>query len=160
MSVLDDGTGELMTDDAGRTSTRDRAPEALERVVDVLVAEFTGVFSRETVTACVLDSHARLLPVRLPAYVPLLAHRFARERLRASGLASGRIAREVPLVLFVCTHNAGRSQLAAGLLAKAAAGRVEIASAGTAPADEVDPTVKATLAEVVQVDAADAFPKP
>jgi protein-tyrosine-phosphatase len=134
-------------------------PEELQRVVDVLQAEFAGVFSRESVAECVLDSHARLLPAKVSAYLPLFAHRFARERLRAIGLASGAIAREVPLVLFVCTHNAGRSQLAAGLLAKAAAGRVEIASAGTDPAVTVDPAVASVLAEV-GIDATGAFPKP
>ncbi len=134
-------------------------PPELVRVVDVLAADFSGVFATETVTECVPDSHARLLPAEVTAYLPLFAHRFARERLRASGLADGRITREVPLVLFVCTHNAGRSQMAAGLLGQSAGGRVEITSAGTAPAGELDPMVAAALAEV-RVDTAGAFPKP
>ena len=47
-------------------------------------------------------------------FVPVLAHRFARERLKALGQAEGVIAKEQPEVLFVCVHNSGRSQMAAG----------------------------------------------
>ena len=45
----------------------------------------------------------------------MLAHRFARERLRAFGQATGTIVKEMPEILFVCVQNAGRSQMAAGL---------------------------------------------
>lgn len=55
--------------------------------------------------------------------------------------------RPVPEVLFVCVHNAGRSQMAAALLERHAAGRVRVRSAGTTPADEVNPTVVAAMAE-------------
>jgi arsenate reductase (thioredoxin) len=54
----------------------------------------------------------------------------------------------LPSVLFVCVHNAGRSQMAAGFLRKFAEGRVEVNSAGTAPADEIGPGVRAAMAEV------------
>jgi arsenate reductase len=54
----------------------------------------------------------------------------------------------VPEVLFVCVHNAGRSQMAAALLERYAAGRVVVRSAGSAPASEVNPSVVASLAEV------------
>jgi protein-tyrosine-phosphatase len=53
-----------------------------------------------------------------------------------------------PQVLFVCVHNAGRSQMAAALLAHHAAGRVVVRSAGSAPADEVNPAVVAAMAEL------------
>jgi arsenate reductase len=53
-----------------------------------------------------------------------------------------------PSVLFVCVHNAGRSQMAAALLNHYAAGRVEVRSAGSAPADSVDPAVREAMAEV------------
>jgi protein-tyrosine-phosphatase len=55
--------------------------------------------------------------------------------------------RPVPEVLFVCVHNAGRSQMAAALLELHAAGRVRVRSAGTIPTDEVNPTVVAAMAE-------------
>ena len=53
-----------------------------------------------------------------------------------------------PQVLFVCVHNAGRSQMAAALLNHYAAGRVEVRSAGSAPADTVNPAVREAMAEV------------
>ncbi|ORB70146.1 heat-shock protein HtpX [Mycobacterium scrofulaceum] len=53
-----------------------------------------------------------------------------------------------PSVLFVCVHNAGRSQMAAALLSRMAGGRVEVRSAGTQPADEVNPVAVAALAEL------------
>jgi protein-tyrosine-phosphatase len=65
----------------------------------------------------------------------------------------------VPQVLFVCVHNAGRSQMAAALLDHHARGRVRVTSAGSAPADEVNPAVVAALAEV-GLDVRKEFPKP
>ena len=53
-----------------------------------------------------------------------------------------------PQVLFVCVHNAGRSQMAAALLNHYAAGRVEVRSAGSAPADTINPAVRQAMAEV------------
>ena len=51
---------------------------------------------------------------KINVYVPVLVHRFARERLKALGQAEGAIVKEQPEVLFVCVHNAGRWQMAAG----------------------------------------------
>ena len=64
----------------------------------------------------------------------------------------------VPEVLFVCVHNAGRSQAAAALLEHHAAGRVRVTSAGSAPADEINPSIRAVLAER-GIDVGRAFPK-
>ena len=55
---------------------------------------------------------------------------------------------EKPEVLFVCVHNAGRSQMAAALLERAAGDRVLVRSAGSTPASEVDPAVLAAMAEI------------
>jgi arsenate reductase (thioredoxin) len=65
---------------------------------------------------------------------------------------------EPPSVLFVCVHNAGRSQMAAALLERAAGDRVEIRSAGSAPADELNPAVGEAMREV-GIDLADRTPK-
>jgi arsenate reductase len=54
----------------------------------------------------------------------------------------------IPEVLFVCTHNAGRSQMAAALLHREAAGRIRVTSAGSQPADELNPSVVRAMAEV------------
>ncbi|BCN42187.1 arsenate reductase ArsC [Prescottella equi] len=54
----------------------------------------------------------------------------------------------VPSVLFVCVHNAGRSQMAAGFLAHLAGNRIEVRSAGSAPADQINPAAVEAMAEV------------
>jgi protein-tyrosine-phosphatase len=64
----------------------------------------------------------------------------------------------LPQVLFVCVHNAGRSQMAAALLERHAGGRVAVRSAGTAPADAIDPAVMAAMAEW-DIDLASERPK-
>ncbi|GAB3371917.1 arsenate reductase ArsC [Amycolatopsis echigonensis] len=64
-----------------------------------------------------------------------------------------------PEVLFVCVHNAGRSQMAAGLLHHHACGRVLVRSAGSAPADTINPAVVAVMAEL-GIDLSREIPKP
>ena len=66
---------------------------------------------------------------------------------------------DVPEVLFVCTHNAGRSQMAAALLDHQAAGRVRVSSAGSQPADQLNPAVVAAMAEI-GLDISREYPKP
>ena len=66
---------------------------------------------------------------------------------------------DISEVLFVCTHNAGRSQMAAALLAREAAGRVRVTSAGSQPADQLNPAVVAAMAEI-GLDISREFPKP
>ena len=67
---------------------------------------------------------------------------------------------ERPEVLFVCVHNAGRSQMAAALLMHYAGDSVVVRSAGTAPADTINPTVVTALREVgIDLDASQAVPK-
>ena len=65
----------------------------------------------------------------------------------------------VPVVLFVCVHNAGRSQMAAALLDRRAQGRVEVRSAGSEPADTINPAVVEVMAEL-GLDLSAEFPKP
>lgn len=67
--------------------------------------------------------------------------------------------KEVPEVLFVCVHNAGRSQMAAALLDHLAAGSVNVRSAGSAPAAEIHDNVRAAMAEI-GLDLSKEFPKP
>ncbi|GCD21714.1 arsenate reductase ArsC [Cellulomonas algicola] len=67
-------------------------------------------------------------------------------------------ATDKPSVLFVCVHNAGRSQMAAGFLSALSAGAVEVRSAGSAPAAQVNPVAVAAMAEV-GVDIAAEQPK-
>ena len=113
----------------------------LDKGLEKLREEFAGTFSAETVERFMAESMEALSGARLRDYVPLFVHRFARERLRALGQVEGTIAKEVPEVLFVCVQNAGRSQMAAALLDHYAEGRVHVRSAGSAPAEEINPAV-------------------
>jgi arsenate reductase len=66
---------------------------------------------------------------------------------------------DVPEVLFVCVHNAGRSQMAAGLMNHRAQGKVRVRSAGSDPAEEINPAVVEAMAEL-GIDLGEEFPKP
>jgi arsenate reductase (thioredoxin) len=65
----------------------------------------------------------------------------------------------IPEILFVCTHNAGRSQMAAALLDHQAAGRLRVTSAGSEPASQLNPAVVQAMAEI-GLDISHEFPKP
>jgi arsenate reductase (thioredoxin) len=131
----------------------------LEKGLARLREEFAGTFSAETVERFMAESMQTLGGARVKDFVPLFVHRFARERLRAFGQVEGTIAKDVPEVLFVCVQNAGRSQMAAALLDHYAAGRVHVRSAGSAPADQVNPAVVVAMSEL-GLDVSKEFPKP
>jgi len=125
-----------------------------------LAAEFAGVFSRETVAELLRDSFDRLeATAKVRTYLELFAERFARERLATVAKSETPVSERVPEVLFVCVHNAGRSQMAAGLLDNRAKGSVHVRSAGSAPADSINPAVVEAMAEI-GIDLAREFPKP
>jgi arsenate reductase (thioredoxin) len=121
--------------------------------------EFRGIFSEQTIQRFVDEAIASLAGARVKDYVPLFVNRFARDRLRALAQVQGSIGKDIPEVLFVCVHNAGRSQMAAGLLDKHAEGGVHVRSAGSAPADEINPAAVQAMSEV-GVDLSQEFPKP
>ena len=133
--------------------------QRVERAADALQEEFAGTFGRETIARYIAESADLLGNSAVSAFVPLLAHRFARERLKALGQAEGLIAKEQPEVLFVCVHNAGRSQMAAGLVNLRSEGRIHVRSAGSTPGDVISPLVIEAMAEL-GIDLAEAFPKP
>jgi arsenate reductase len=126
-----------------------------ERLAD----ELAGTFSRETVERYISESVDLLGESKVNVFVPVLAHRFARERLRALGQADGTITKEQPEVLFVCVQNAGRSQMAAGLVKLRSEGGIHVRTAGSAPAEELNATV-VTAMEELGVDMGEEFPKP
>ena len=131
----------------------------INRAADRLAEEFAGVFSQETIARYMAESTDLLGEARINAFVPVLAHRFCRERLRALAQAEGILGKDQPEVLFVCVHNAGRSQMAAGLLKLRSQGRINVRSAGSTPADEINPNAIAALEEL-GIDMSEAFPKP
>jgi arsenate reductase (thioredoxin) len=131
----------------------------VDQAAKALVSEFAGIFSERTIARYIAESLDLLGNSRINVYVPVLAHRFARERLRALAQAEGTITKEQPEVLFVCVHNAGRSQMAAGLVRLRSEGRVHVRSAGSAPGEAINPAVVEAMREV-GVDLGEEFPKP
>jgi protein-tyrosine-phosphatase len=131
----------------------------VRQAAEALTAEFAGIYSQETIERFISESLDLLGPARINVFVPVLAHRFARERLKALAQAEGRMVKDVPEVLFVCVQNAGRSQMAAGLLNYRAQGKVHVRSAGSDPAEEINPAVVEAMAEI-GVDLGEEFPKP
>jgi arsenate reductase (thioredoxin) len=125
-----------------------------------LANEFEGVFSPETVEQVLADSLDRLdSTATVHTYIHLFAERFARERLRAAAESKQLSISSEPEVLFVCVHNAGRSQMAAALLDHRSKGAVRVHSAGSAPAAEINPVVVEVMAEI-GIDVSKEFPKP
>jgi arsenate reductase (thioredoxin) len=131
----------------------------IAQVTEGLTDEFAGIFSRETIERYISESVDLLGESRINVFVPVLAYRFARERLRALGQAEGAISKEQPEVLFVCVQNAGRSQMAAGLVRLRSQDRIHVRSAGSAPAGDVNAVVVKAMEEL-GVDMDEAFPKP
>jgi arsenate reductase len=131
----------------------------VRQAAEALATEFEGVFSQETIERYIAESLDLLGDARINVFVPVLAHRFARERLKALGQAEGTIVKEHPEVLFVCVQNAGRSQMAAGLMSLRAAGKVHVRSAGSDPAEEINSAVVKAMAEL-GIDLDEEFPKP
>jgi protein-tyrosine-phosphatase len=131
----------------------------IERAAERLADEFSGVFSKETIERYIAESTDLLGDSRVNVFVPVLVHRFTRERLRALAQAEGMITKEMPEVLFVCVHNAGRSQMAAGLVKLRSDGHIHVRSAGSDPADTINPAVVDAMAEL-GVDLSEEFPKP
>jgi protein-tyrosine-phosphatase len=121
--------------------------------------QFAGTFSAETIERYILDSQAKLeRSSRVAAWLPVLVERFTRDRLRAlARLEVGTL--DKPAVLFLCVHNAGRSQMAAGFLRHLAGDRVEVFSGGSDPVSTVNPAAVEAMAEV-GIDISNEFPKP
>ncbi|GAB4585785.1 arsenate reductase ArsC [Nocardia sp. IFM 10818] len=133
-------------------------PQAvLERSTARLSEEFAGIFDADTVERMLTSSFERLSAVS--DHPQLLVERFARERLTASAKAEGRATSTGPAVLFVCTHNAGRSQMALGFFTRLAGDRACGWSGGSAPDIAVNPLVVTAMAER-GIDIAAEFPKP
>jgi protein-tyrosine-phosphatase len=129
-----------------------------------LEREFDGTFGRETIERFIADSLDQLVPTAtVTTFLPLLTERFARERLRALAVIQVRGIQghgaDRPGVLFLCVHNAGRSQMAAGWLRHLAGDGVTVWSGGSEPASAVNPAAVEVMAEV-GIDITAEFPKP
>jgi protein-tyrosine-phosphatase len=132
----------------------------LSRVADRLDDSFTGVFSKETIERYVKESYDLLaVNATVTVHLPSLTERFAKDRLRALAQYETKIEKDKPSILFVCVHNAGRSQMAAALATELSSGRVEVRSAGSAPSDSIPQNVHDAMQEI-GLSLEGAFPKP
>jgi len=121
---------------------------------------FAGTFSAETIERFIDDSRERLeARATVTSWLPILIERFATDRLRALAHVEGKATREAPVVVFLCVHNAGRSQMAAGWTRHLAGRRVEVFSGGSDPANEVNPAAVAAMA-AAGVDISTEHPQP
>jgi arsenate reductase len=122
--------------------------------------KFRGIFGPETIERYINDSLDQLLPnSEVISFVPIFVERFAKERLRALAKIEGKLISDRPSVMFLCVHNAGRSQMASGWLKHVAGDHVDVFSGGSEPASTVNPAAIEAMAEV-GVDIRAEFPKP
>ncbi|QYH36842.1 metalloregulator ArsR/SmtB family transcription factor [Salinibacterium sp. M195] len=141
-------------------------PAVLARITDDLALRFAGTFSRETVAEYVASSY-ELLRRGAPRDRHLSSHtsRFTADRLGSLADANAPSSTDAAAsasptsVLFVCVQNAGRSQLASGILRALAGDRVRVLTAGSQPTETINPKIVAALNEIgVSIDG--EYPKP
>jgi arsenate reductase len=133
---------------------------ALKTAATRLHAEFTDTFGVETIDRFLRSSYDEFAGrATIPNFLPLLAERFARQRLRALAKVEGRSTDTRPTVLFLCTHNAGRSQMALGFFTHLAGDEAVAWSGGSEPASTVNPAAVEAMRER-GIDIAAEFPKP
>lgn len=126
----------------------------------MLQRNFEGVFNAETIERFLISSYDDFAArITNDTYLPLFAERFARERLEALAKVEGMSTDDRPVVLFLCTHNAGRSQMALGFFRELAGNSAIAWSGGSEPGNAINPAAVATMAEV-GIDISGEFPKP
>ena len=127
---------------------------------DRLHALHKSHFALETVEKYVFESYELLdATSEIKIYLPSLAERFSQDRLKALLKATNPEAHGALDVLFVCVHNSGRSQMAAGFTSQLGGSKVVVRSAGSAPRESISPIVIEVMSEV-GIDITHEFPKP
>lgn len=125
-----------------------------------LTEEFAGVFGRETIEEFLVASYDQFAPkATVVQFLPLFAERFARQRLHAFSRVEGFVNDGKPVVLFLCVHNAGKSQMALGFFTHYASDRAIAWSGGSEPSISLNKASVEAMAEV-GIDIAHEFPKP
>jgi arsenate reductase len=135
--------------------------EGLHRVAEELHHEYAGIFGLETIEQ-LLVSGAEERVAHSTAYNPfrvVLFERFARERLQALAKGQGRIGQGLPAVLFLCVHNAGRSQMALGWFTHLVGTRAFAWSGGSDPTESINQAAVSAMAEI-GIDICAGFSKP
>ena len=133
---------------------------ALKTAASNLAGEFSEMFGVQTIDRFLHTSYDQFATrASVPNFLPLLAERFARQRLRALAKVEGKGHDGLPIVLFLCVHNAGRSQMALGWFNHLAGDRAIAWSGGSEPGIEVNPSAIAAMREV-GIDITGEYPKP
>lgn len=133
---------------------------ALKTAAVRLENEFTDSFGIETIERFLHSSYDQFASrASIPRFLPLLAERFARQRLRALAKVEGKSDTGKPTVLFLCTHNAGRSQMALGFFSHFAGDAAVAWSGGSEPGNEINPAAVAAMSER-GIDISGEYPKP
>ena len=133
---------------------------ALKTAATRLQTDFGDMFGVETIERFLHSSYDHFAGRATVAnFLPLLAERFARQRLRALARVEGKHHDGKPTVLFLCTHNAGRSQMAMGFFTHVAGDAAVAWSGGSEPGNEVNPAAVEAMAER-GIDISHEYPKP
>ena len=133
---------------------------ALKTAASNLARRFDGTFGTETIDRFLHSSYDEFAGrAAVLNHLPLLAERFARQRLQALAKVEGRHDAGVPVVLFLCTHNAGRSQMALGFFQHLAEEQAIAWSGGSEPASRVNPAAIEAMRER-GIDISGEYPKP
>jgi arsenate reductase (thioredoxin) len=133
---------------------------AMKTAAHNLRGQFAGTFSVETIERFLQTSYDQFADrARFTNFLPLMAERFARQRLTALARVEGKHDDGLPIVLFLCVHNAGRSQMALGWFNHLAGDGAIAWSGGSEPSTEINPAVVEVMAEV-GINIVGEFPKP
>ena len=133
---------------------------ALHTAAVRLGEQFTGLFGTETIERFLRSSYDQFAATStVPNFLPLIAERFARQRLTALAKVEGLRNDGKPVVLFLCVHNAGRSQMALGFFQHLAGDRATAWSGGSEPGFSVNPAAIAAMSER-GIDISREYPKP
>lgn len=133
---------------------------ALTTSASRLAAEFSATFNAETIERFLHSSFDQFAETAtIDKFLPLLAERFARQRLQALSRIEGHVTDGKPVVLFLCVHNAGRSQMALGFFTRHAGNNAIAWSGGSEPGAAISDVAVAAMAEK-GIDISGEFPKP
>jgi protein-tyrosine-phosphatase len=133
---------------------------ALRAAASRLQDEFGNQIGMDTIEKFLSSSYDHFAArAKIPNFVPLLAERFTRQQLQAIVRIEDNVGGGKPMVLFLCTHNAGRSQMALGFFTQLAGEQAVAWSGGSEPGTELNPSVVEAMAEV-GIDITGEYPKP
>jgi protein-tyrosine-phosphatase len=133
---------------------------ALRTAATRLESEYADTFSAETIERFLHTSYDQFAGrATIPNFLPLLAERFVRQRLHALARVEGKISDRKPAVLFLCTQNTGRSQMALGFFTYLAGQQAVAWSGGSEPGGQINPVAVAAMAEI-GIDITGEYPKP